>query len=344
MSMSALLAALRGAGRQQLSVSTVVPRRATGSHVLRIDKYTQVCKLTANGHATRSATFSVGGHDWRIMCYPNGCVGQDGYISLFLEHASHAWTGDATAKGQLSILDQAGMPSFTKRVEECAFEGKNLAWGRLDFMIHKDLDKEKHLKDDCLTVLCDVTVTGVRIDDHATAAAVPPFVFHGQLADVKIEVGGETLPAHRWVLEAVSPVFKADLSLASKATGTAELRIEDMDAQVFKALLHFIYTNSPPLLDSATAAERMLIVADRYKLDKLKLICEEALCRDINTSSVAAILAVAERHHCAMLSTACLKFLSSPANLKAFIAADGFAQLKTDCSSALVDLVVNKMP
>jgi hypothetical protein len=62
---------------------------------------------------------------------------------------------------------------------------------------------------------------------------------------VKIKVGGETFPAHRWVLEARSPVLKADLSLAPMADGTtAELRVDDMDAEVFKTLLRFMYTES----------------------------------------------------------------------------------------------------
>jgi speckle-type POZ protein len=101
--MSALLSTVRGGGRQQLSASTIVLGRATGSHVLRIDKYTQVRKMTANGHARRSGTFRVGGHDWRILCYPNGCVDHEGYISLFLEHASHAQTEDA--KGERPAED-----------------------------------------------------------------------------------------------------------------------------------------------------------------------------------------------------------------------------------------------
>jgi speckle-type POZ protein len=162
---------------------------------------------------------------------------------------------------------------------------------------------------------------------------------------VKIKVGGETFPAHRWVLEARSPVLKADLSLAPMADGTtAELRVDDMDAEVFKTLLRFMYTDSPPLLEAAPAAERLLVAADRYQLEKLKNICEEALCQHIDMSSVAATLALAERHHCSVLTAACMQFFSFR-NLEAFVAADGFKQLKTaGCPSHLFDLVANKMP
>lgn len=235
-------------------------------------------------------------------------------------------------------------------------------WGKLEFVKHEDLDAEKHLKDDRLTVLCDVTVTGLRTEDHVEAAAPqptvvePPFDMRGQLGkaiwnkkevDVQIQVGGETLPAHRRILEAGSPVFKADLSLASATTGdtssTALLRVDDMDAEVFKALLQFIYMDSPPMPLEKTMAERLLVAADRYELEKLKPVCEEALCRHVDMSSVAATLALAERHHCSVLRAACIQFLSSPGNLQAFMASDGLEQLRTGCPSALLDLVLKKI-
>ncbi|KAI4970170.1 hypothetical protein ZWY2020_001084 [Hordeum vulgare] len=85
------------------------------------------------------------------------------------------------------------------------------------------------------------------------------------------------------------------------------------------------------------------LLGEEYELGNLKLICEEALCQHVDMGSVAAALALAERHHCSVLSAACLRFLSSPGNLDAFVAADGFEQLKTGCPSALVDLLVEKM-
>jgi speckle-type POZ protein len=119
-----------------------------------------------------------------------------------------------------------------------------------------------------------------------------------------------------------------------------------MDAQVFKNLLQFIYTDSPPeksLLEAASKAERLLVAADRYELGKLKRICEDALCRHISMDSVASDLALAERHRCPVLWEACMKFLTSPGNFQAFMATDGFEHLKTGCPSALLELVMKKM-
>ncbi|XP_044327794.1 BTB/POZ and MATH domain-containing protein 2 [Triticum aestivum] len=368
MSMSAVLSALRSAGRRQLSASTAGVRQATGSHVFRIDTYAQARRTMPKGWKMSSSTFSVGGHDWRVECYPNGDWQEhDGSISLYLNHASHSKTGDAIAEFRFCILNQVDWeePSWTR------FSGVRLfsdttdrSWGWADFVKHENLEEEKDLyvKDDCLAVLCDVTVTaGMPTDDHAEAAtpkpeavaAAPHFDLHAELVsnnqkpDVLIEVGGETLAVHRRVLEARSPVFKADLSLASASEGaTTVLRVDDMDADVCKALLWFIYSGTPDMnqLETAdTMAERLLVAADRYKLEELKQICADALRRRIRMSSVGTTLALAERHSCPELREACMQYISFPGNLKALMATDGFEQMKTDCSSALLELVLKQM-
>ncbi|CAM0949176.1 unnamed protein product [Alopecurus aequalis] len=366
MSMSAILSALRGAGRRQITASTVAARQATGSHVLRIDGYTRVVEKAANGTSVASGAFSVGGHDWRIRCYPNGDL-KPGYMALFLCHASHAKTGDATAMFTMSILDKAWKPSSTRTIAgEHRFKDPGQpAYGWENFVQLQDLDKEMHLKDDCLSILCDVTVDlGLRTDDYTdgdgdgiavaeeptAGVAAPPFdllgepladsIWNNHRPDVTVHVDGQTFAAHRWVLESRSPVFKADFALAPT---NREIRIDDMDADVCKALLQFIYTNSPPPeLESAALAERLLVAADRYGLEKLKLVCEEALCKNMGTSSVAAALALAERHRCPVLREACIRFLSSQDNLDAVVAlSDGSDRLQ-ECPSALLELLKKK--
>ena len=67
-----------------------------------------------------------------------------------------------------------------------------------------------------------------------------------------------------------------------------------MDAEVCKALLQFMYTDSTPQELELATAEPLIFAADRYELEKLKLVCEEALGKNIDTSSVVATLALAE--------------------------------------------------
>lgn len=93
-----------------------------------------------------------------------------------------------------------------------------------------------------------------------------------------------------------------------------------------QALLHFIYWDALPdmedLVDlspkwaSTLMAQHLLAAADRYALERLKLLCEAKLCEDVAINTVATTLALAEQHHCSQLKAVCLKFIASPENLK----------------------------
>uniref|UniRef100_A0A0E0M7U6 BTB domain-containing protein n=1 Tax=Oryza punctata TaxID=4537 RepID=A0A0E0M7U6_ORYPU len=66
-----------------------------------------------------------------------------------------------------------------------------------------------------------------------------------------------------------------------------------MEEEVFEAMLTFIYTDSLPKMkrrDEAAMAQHLLVAADRHKLERLKLICED-------------------KRNCHTLKEACLEFL-----------------------------------
>jgi speckle-type POZ protein len=70
-------------------------------------------------------------------------------------------------------------------------------------------------------------------------------------ADVTFSVGGETFAAHKIILAARSPVFEAELYGEMKERNAQCIMVEDMQPAAFKALLHFIYTDSlPDVVDS----------------------------------------------------------------------------------------------
>lgn len=63
-------------------------------------------------------------------------------------------------------------------------------------------------------------------------------------------------------------------------------------------------------------AQHLLAAADRYGIERLRLLSETRLCEDLSINSVATTLALAEQHHCFQLKDVCLKFVASPENLK----------------------------
>jgi speckle-type POZ protein len=163
----------------------------------------------------------------------------------------------------------------------------------------------------------------------------------GEGTDVTFQVGNEEFAAHRSVLAARSRVFRDQL-FSSSAEGTASsdgIRVDRMEPKVFRLLLGFIYSDQMPEIEEDDNGmdvtwQLLLMVADRYELHRLKLLCEEQLCGYIHLSTV-----LAEEHHCRALKEACLDFLDSPDNLHDVTVTGGLDRLRNSCSSVLIDLI-----
>ncbi|EEC67034.1 hypothetical protein OsI_33763 [Oryza sativa Indica Group] len=112
---------------------------------------------------------------------------------------------------------------------------------------------------------------------------------------------------------------------------------------IFRAMLSFIYTDTWPEIDQeneAAMAQHLLIAAERYGLDRLKLMCEDRLCNGIiDMGSVTTNLVLAENHYCHSLKKACLELLGSWTTLAEFMATDDFRYLTKSCPGILNDLI-----
>ncbi|XP_066323676.1 BTB/POZ and MATH domain-containing protein 1-like [Miscanthus floridulus] len=161
-------------------------------------------------------------------------------------------------------------------------------------------------------------------------------------------VDTRTFAAHRGVLMARSPVFHAELSLSSSLKTTTNnnngaavtvVQIDDMEAQDFEAFLHYMYTDSLPPEKAAAMLPDLVAAANRYQMERLRLVCEDRLSKLVDVTTVAVILAFAVEHHCLGLKEACLRFLEDPANLREFVKTDGLEHLSTSCPSVLKDMI-----
>ncbi|KAK1697224.1 hypothetical protein QYE76_013921 [Lolium multiflorum] len=340
------------------SASAIVAASTSGYHILKVDGYSRT-KGTPNGEFLKSGQFTVGGHRWRIYYYPNGFKSDSAdYISVFLMLDEDV-TKDVKVQFKIDFAKLVEkQPSWTSRTLR-NFASRQM-WGHATFIKREDFEKSEHLKHDSFTIRCDVAVVQDICTKETTApkfVCVPPPELNQHLgellrtekgADVVFEVGVETIAAHRCVLASRSPVFSAELfSLMKEGDTGGVVRIDDMEARVFKALLYFAYTDS--LLQTEKEEEdvmcqHLLVAADRYNMQRLKLICEEKLCEYIDVGTVATILTLAEQHHCDGLKKACFNFLSCPAHRRAFVATNGFQHLYKSCPSLVTELIAMPSP
>ncbi|GAB2288585.1 BTB/POZ and MATH domain-containing protein 3 [Dionaea muscipula] len=96
---------------------------------------------------------------------------------------------------------------------------------------------------------------------------------------------------------------------------------EDLGVQGDTAMLLFIYTDHLPDVEeimgsessssSAIMVQHLLAAADRFTLDRLKLLCEVNLCGELAVDNVATTLSLAELHRCQQLKSICLKFAAA---------------------------------
>nr|CAB3494678.1 unnamed protein product [Digitaria exilis] len=312
------------------SASSIAAGAATGYHLLKIEGYSRIRFAIHNGKHVESHPFRAVGHMWSIRCYPNGeCPDTAEYISIY-RVLKESVANHLMVQLVFSFIDQVEKqkPSYIRTIK---------------------------------TSKCDIVVIGEPRTEATTfpgsSFVVVPlpdssqhfhaFLLGGKGADVRFLVTGESFDAHRCVLAARSPVFDALLFGPMKeGTNTGScIRIQDMQPQVFQSLLHFIYTDSLQETEGQDKEVRVIMTqhlleaVDRYCMERLKLICEERLCRYIDVSTVATSLALAEQHRCQGLKKACFEFLKSPKTLDEVMATDGFQHLAKSSPSALFELM-----
>ncbi|KAL3626060.1 BTB/POZ and MATH domain-containing protein 2 [Castilleja foliolosa] len=350
----------------ELTTSTSITETVNGSHEFKITGYS-LSKGIGIGKYIASDTFMVGGYTWAIYFYPDGKSVEDNatYVSLFIALASEGT--DVRALFELTLLDQSGRERhkvhthFGRALESGPYTLKyrGSMWGYKRFFKRTTLETSDYLKDDCLHVHCCVGVVRSHTEGPKIyTITLPPsdigqqfgrLLESGNGTDVNFEVDDETFSAHKLILAARSPVFRAQLYGPMKDEDTRCIKVEDMKAPIFKALLHFIYWDTLPDMEELTGlnskwaltlmSQHLLAAADHYGLDRLRLLCEANLCEDVAINTVATTLALAEQHHCFQLKAVCLKFVALPENLRAVMQTDGFEYLKESCPHVLTELL-----
>jgi speckle-type POZ protein len=185
----------------------------------------------------------------------------------------------------------------------------------LDFIEREDLESLR--KGDCFQVRCDVSIVREfpAVPSPDLHLGLGDLLATGLGGDVTFDVGGELFTGHKYILTARSSVFMADLLGQWREKTTISVRIDDMESEVFKALLHFIYTDSLNVVvedgDKVTLPQHLLVVAHKYNMERLKSICEDQLCNNVDASMAATTLMLADKYGCHELKEACITFLTN---------------------------------
>ncbi|KAJ8414228.1 hypothetical protein AAFF_G00050980 [Aldrovandia affinis] len=249
------------------------------------------------GEVIKSSTFSSGANDklkWCLRVNPKGLDEESkDYLSLYLLLVSCP-KAEVRAKFKFSILNAKG--EETKAMEsQRAYrfvQGKD--WGFKKFIRRDFLLDEANglLPDDKLTLFCEVSVVQdsvnisgqntmnmVKVPDCRLADELGGLWENSRFTDCSLCVAGQEFQAHKAILAARSPVFSAMFEHEMEESKKNRVEINDVEPEVFKEMMCFIYTGKAPNLDKM--ADDLLAAADKYALERLKVMCEDALCTSL---------------------------------------------------------------
>uniref|UniRef100_G1PIM2 Speckle-type POZ protein A-like n=1 Tax=Myotis lucifugus TaxID=59463 RepID=G1PIM2_MYOLU len=272
------------------------------------------------GEVIQSSTFSSEANDelkWCLRVYPKG-VGEESkdYLSLYLLLVSSP-KRIFLAKFKLSILNDKGeqIKSLESHRAYGFVQGK--VWGFKKF-IPRDvlLDEDNSLlPDDKLTLFCEVsvvqdsfTISGqntmkmVKVPECQLADELGELWENSWFTDCCFCVAGQEFQAHKAILAARSPVFRAMFAHAMEESKKNRVEIIDMEPGVFKEMIN---------LDKM--ADGLLAAAEEYALERLKVMCEEALSRHLSEENAADMLTLADLHSAHQLKTRAVDFTHSHA-------------------------------
>ena len=101
------------------------------------------------------------------------------------------------------------------------------------------------------------------------------------LSDITLIIGDKLIKAHKNILAIRSPVFS---EIFDGKSNINELEIHGIRFEIVQSLLFFMYTGRVQDLDLITSLD-LLVAADKYRLQGLKIKCQEILLQNLSTEN-----------------------------------------------------------
>ncbi|XP_043910891.1 speckle-type POZ protein-like [Protopterus annectens] len=274
------------------------------------------------GKFIKSSYFSSGAQDrWYLRmrpCETDERYGEE-YVSIFL-CLQKSPNPEVMAEFKFSVLNANGEETLVT-VTEKPYQFKNsTAFGfkkfvKRDFLLD---DTNELLQDDTLTIFCEVRIKEdfVNTSDKNTrdneseiqlTKDLQGLLENSWYTDCSLCVAGAEFQAHKAVLAARCPAFRAMFERHMAEEKKNHFEITEVKPEIFKEILHFIYTGRAPNLNNM--GYDLLAAAEKFELERLKLMCENTLCRKMSVETVAEILVFADRQRRNLLKAQALDFI-----------------------------------
>uniref|UniRef100_A0AC35TSD1 BTB domain-containing protein n=1 Tax=Rhabditophanes sp. KR3021 TaxID=114890 RepID=A0AC35TSD1_9BILA len=194
-----------------------------------------------------------------------------------------------------------------------------------DKFIFKDYlldEKNGLLPDDRLTILCEVSlvqdskcsagqtymINNIKIPQATLCDDLSSMLENGLYSDCSLTIGSKVFKCHKALLATRSPVFKCMLQADMKEALENNIVIEDTCEEVIGELLRYIYSETIQNLE--TMADKLFIAADKYQIERLKSLCEVAMCNNLTCDNVCELFILADIYSAENLRAKCIEFIN----------------------------------
>jgi BTB/POZ domain len=181
-----------------------------------------------------------------------------------------------------------------------------------------DLVKQPGLEGDVLTIVIDIEIWEdsnsevINFQDkrHLNLNIQMTKMLADQtLTDVTLKVKDKEFKAHKVILAAASPVFKAMFKEGTKEHEDSCVNIQDMDSDVFEVFLRFLYSGQVDQLDEMIS--ELFVAADKYDVQPLREICIHHMAKNISMDNAVNMLILADRYGLEPIKIQAQKFITN---------------------------------
>jgi len=156
----------------------------------------------------------------------------------------------------------------------------------------------------------------------------------GTHADIKLVSGPSHLMAHKAILCARSPMFRAMFSLDMKEKEATEIEVVDVSGETLAQMVEFMYTGRVTDLDERS--DELLAAADKYGLTRLRSMCESSLEKNFTVDTIAHTLVLSHLHSAKGLKDRAIDYIV--ANVSQVRQSDGWTEMEKSYPQLIADV------
>lgn len=255
-----------------------------------------------------SPIFRLCDRDWTLRLYPCGKRDRK-YVGVYLENIGSM---GIIVDWKIDVLDakQERVGGYTAC--NCRYIPKQSNAGTAQLISRKNaLDA---LENGHLHLKCSIRLTNEQavLSSNSTyedavnldlSKIYSGLLDSGLFSDFTIKVQGQTFKAHRAILATQSSYFKNMLSHQMTEAAEQSVTMDDVDPEIFRYLLYFLYTGQCGNKETKTEGDKkeealycqLLMAADRFGVGRLATVCVDRLCSIVTAQNAAEMLVFAER-------------------------------------------------